>query len=157
MIKNHVAVFSVVGLLIGVGTAMWITPLIVKPAQEIKGTKDSPVEIPDAALSKFTGSALCIDGVFSAELYNGSEWNLTDVDVSLTLTKKSETRRFRMEIKERRPEWQSGAKIPNVSTTKITLSAYAAGEFQAPVGRFMADVSSKDEYTWTLVSARGFK
>lgn len=125
-----------------------------------KGTRDSPVDLPSKEQEKITGKAYLVNKVFDtkhrlrAEIYNGTDWTLTDVDVVATKAKTQDKRRFRLEIWD----WEKN--------TKITLQPYSTGEFAGKTGDFLdapkaalldGPETKGDDWSWGIVSARGFK
>ena len=122
----------------------------------LEGSKESPVAIGIDDQSKITGKAYVTDKVLKAELYNGAEWTLSDVDV-VAAKKGGAERRFRLELWETKYEWEKDAKIPKTVKTKLTLRPFATGEFECNVGDFLDGIATKDDWSWTIVSVRGFK
>jgi hypothetical protein len=136
-----------------------------------KSSKDKPVLLEQNDLVKITGKmSLHKDSKFlRAELYNGTEWTLTDVDVVvLRPVGKGDTlipRRFRLNLCE---------------TAGQCFKPFVNGEFEENIGDFLdfnntnevfssqGDYGVKmvqgeygettnDTFSWGIVSARGFK
>ena len=157
MSKTRALIFIAIALFIGSSVSAFVA---WKCVNRSKGSAEAPVELPEDAIGKITGKAGMTSSsskTFEAELYNGSEWTLMDVDVVISKKKSWDKRRFRLEVQEKKVEWQKDAKGPNISKTKISLRAYAFGEFEGTVGDFMDDLTSKEDYSWGIVSARGYK
>ena len=136
-----------------------------------KGSKDKPVLLEQNDLSKITGKmSLYADSRFlRAELYNGTDWTLTDVDIVVLRTvgkgDRLIPRRFRLNL---------------CDTAGQCFKPFINGEFEENVGDFL-DPDNTNEifsaqgdygvkmvqseygettnnmFSWGIVSARGFK
>ena len=110
--------------------------------------------------------SLIFNKLLKAELYNGTDWTLTDVDVIVRhpdadMKKlpnetrdefqlrilKGATRRFRLEL--------SGEKSEHVN--KPTLKPFTTGEFFGDIDDFLEKTDTNTAWSWDIVSARGFK
>jgi hypothetical protein len=132
-----------------------------------KGSKDKPVLLGETDLAKITGTAsLVFDKFVKVEIYNGTDWTLTDVDVILRhpndnmkklpnetgtdfqiRSLKGDTRRFRLELSDGKSDLHN----------KPTLKPFTTGEFSGDLGGFMETVSTNTAWSWELISALGFK
>jgi hypothetical protein len=136
-----------------------------------KGSKDKPVLLEQNDLSKITGKMSLYDGskFLRAELYNGTDWTLTDVDIVVLRPvgtgDRLIPRRFRLNL---------------CDTAGQCFKPFINGEFEENVGDFLDPnntneiFSSQGDYgvkmvqseygettnnmfSWGIVSARGFK
>lgn len=126
-----------------------------------KGSKDKPVLLGTKDQSNITGKALIsMDTTLKAELYNGTDWTLTDVDIIMQYPEanmkrlpnetrddfmirnlKGVMRRFRLELRDSKP----------------TLKPFTTGEFFGDIGDFLKNIGTNTVWSWEIVSARGFK
>lgn len=153
MSKLRVFLLAVVLLLFGGGLAAYLTHRIYTG----KGTSENPVVLPEHATDKITGKSWFSGKTINSELYNGTDWTLTDVDVAVSNKKKGQERRFRLAIWDKKVEWQKDARGPNSTKTRVTLIPYATGEFEGDIGDFLDGVETKEDWSWGIESARGFK
>jgi hypothetical protein len=108
------------------------------------GTKDKPVSLPDDALAKLNSKAYPHDGLITLELYNGSDWTLTRVDLEVFKTPKDaprETRRFRLTAPPSDP----------------AIKPYSTANLEAPVGDFLSGIKDKTEWGFSIPEAFGYK
>lgn len=120
------------------------------------GTINKPIALPDEALRNITGKGFPRNGVLTIELYNGSEWTITavDVEVSIMLTNAQPTgRRFRMTIPTADPLHNKPEGAPPNSIVK----PYSTAEMTATVGDFLDKVDDKSSWSWQLLEAFGYK
>ena len=87
--------------------------------------------------------------LLKAELYNGTAWTLTDVDIELLrpvdTSGRMTTRRFRMNAFDK--DGQS-------------FKPFANREFEENIGDFLDGINTNDTnnaFSWNVVSAHGFK
>jgi hypothetical protein len=136
-----------------------------------KGSKDKPVLLEQNDLVKITGKMSLHEGskFLRAELYNGTDWTLTDVDVVVFRpVGKGDMlvpRRFRLNLRD---------------TTGQFFKPFVNGEFEENIGDFLNfsdtnevflaqgdygvkmvqsenGVTTNNTFSWGIVSARGFK
>ena len=157
MSKSRTFVLAAVVLLIGGSLGAFVTHQIHVAGIKSKGSIESPVELPKDALTKIEGKAAFSGKTIQGEFYNGTDWTLTDVDVIVTKKKTWDTRRFRVEIWDAKFEWQKDARSSNATQTKVTLKPYGVSDFKGETGDFLDGVESKDDKSWSIESARGFK
>ena len=136
-----------------------------------KGSKDKPMLLKPNDLSKITGKMSLHEGskFLRAELYNGTDWTLTDVDIEVL-----------------RPVGTGGRLIPRrfrlnlCDTAGQCFKPFTNGEFEENIGDFLdpnntneifsvvddsavkmfqseyADTTN-NTFSWGVISARGFK
>jgi len=118
-----------------------------------KGTKEKPVSLPEDAQRNVTMTAFPSSGFFKAEIYNGSEWTLTSLDVEIFTTagnKPRETRRIRLIPAASTPE---SSKLP----AEQVIKPYSTVQLQAAVGSFLDEVKGKEDWGFSLSDARGYR
>jgi len=119
------------------------------------GSEKSPVEIPTDDLQKITFkfSSASKVGPIKVSVYNGTDWTVSDVDITITLVKTKEVRRFRLVHSEL--EWDKDGKRQNWK--QVPLKPYTTGDFEGDIGDFLSGVASPDDWSWGIDSARGYK
>ena len=130
-----------------------------RPTQiEKSGSVENPVIIPESEYAKLDGSAAFFEDRSVGELYNGSDWTILDIDAVVTVTKTNKTRRIRLDcvkaIDVTRDEWKEGDPIRRYEP--LAIKPYSTGSLKGSGADFLKDLG-KDDVTWTLVSARGYK
>jgi len=117
------------------------------------GSEKNPVTIPDDDLQKITGkfSSYSQDGTIRVSFYNGTDWMVSDVDITITLVKTNVVRRFRVEL------WENQKEGANWKRVQVPLKPYTTAELEGQIGDFASGVASKDDWSWGIVSARGYK
>ena len=155
--KSRIVLTAAVMLLIGGGIILLVTDELHVVGVMSKGSPDSPVTLPAGMMRMITGKAGFSGRTVNAEIYNGTDWTLTDVDVVVSNKKKGQERRFRLEIWDRKVEWQKDARVPTQTKTRETLIPYGTGKFEGDVGSFLDEVETSEHWAWYIESARGFK
>ena len=121
------------------------------------GTKDKPVSLPDDALTKLNSKAYPYDGLIIAELYNGSDWTLTRVDLEVVKTPKDaprETRRFRMTVAQPRSSSYGTRQAP---PSDPAIKPYSTANLEAAIGDFLTGFKDKTEWGFSISEAFGYK
>ena len=111
------------------------------------GTKDKPITLPDDALAELQVNAVPYNGVVAAEVYNGSAWTVTSVDLEIFKAPAGAPRVYR------RFRFTTVSSSPS----DVALRPYTTGNFQAPVGDFLAEIKDKTQWGFTLPEAAGYK
>ena len=118
-----------------------------------KGSADAPIALRSSELPKLTGTGGAYQGVFGTQLYNGTDWTITRVDVALTKTKTSDSRRFRLSPPETKFDYETAKRLP----IKIApMKPYSKGTFEASIGDFL-EGTEKGDWSWNIVEAFGFR
>ncbi|MBM3883775.1 MAG: hypothetical protein FJ387_29400 [Verrucomicrobia bacterium] len=71
-------------LLVGGGITAIVTHQLHVTSAKNKGSIDNPVVVPDDMIGKVTGKGGFSGRTIKAEVYSGTDWALTDVDVVLS-------------------------------------------------------------------------
>lgn len=120
-----------------------------------KGSLDAPVSLRSSEFPKITGGANFYQSSFSADLYNGTDWTVSRVDV--IITNKSESRRFRLSPPETAAELDSTTmKVIKKKIDPAPAKPYSKGRFEAEVGDFLKEAKQGD-WSWKLVEVFGFR
>ena len=90
-------------------------------------------------------------------LYNGTEWNVTDVDIWMTNRKSGEERKFRFFASELEVKRNEQGKIIETNSKKIFIAPLTEGPMDCSIGEFLSGVESSNDWSWSLVAAYGFK
>jgi hypothetical protein len=116
------------------------------------GSADAPITL-RAFEVQLTGTGGIYQKVFSTQLYNGTDWTFTRVDVILRNTKTFNSRRFRLSQPETKLDYETAKRLP----IKIALmKPYSTCTFEAPIGDFL-DGLEKGDWSWDIVEAYGFR
>lgn len=126
-----------------------------------KGSLTSPVALRATELKKIIGSGWNQSPplwsgpspTFAVDVYNGTEWTITGVDVTLTNKKTSNSRRFRLSPLKVRYDRETQK---TVDIKSAPMQPYSKGVFNADIGDFLAG-AEKSEWSWALVEAFGFR
>jgi hypothetical protein len=124
-----------------------------------KGSREAPLPLHSSEIPKLTGGANFYQGTFSADLYNGTEWTITRVDVAITKKKEqtSESRRFRLSPPETSSEFDPATtKIVEKKIEPVPARPYSKGVFQAEIDDFL-NGAQKGEWSWSIVEVFGFR
>lgn len=121
-----------------------------------KGTAERPVDIPKEALTLLDGKVGFSDGRGSGSIYNGSDWVISDIDVLVTKTATNEKRKFRLRSVQKRDndKWKVGA--PLYLYTDAPLMPFSTSDVEGSSGEF-TDGLTKENFSWSMDSARGYK
>ena len=122
-----------------------------------KGSFEAPVSIPSDETLKVTGKASHHNGTFSSDLYNGTEWTLTRIDVVVVRKKEPhEQRRFRLAPPETTTDIdQTTMKLVEKKVSPL-VKPYSQGDFRGEVADFLNGAESGD-WTWGIVELFGFR
>jgi len=122
-----------------------------------KGSFEAPVSIPSDENRKVSGKVSHYNGTFSANLYNGTEWTLTRIDVVLVRKKEpQEQKRFRLAPPETTTDFDpTTMKLVEKKVTPL-VKPYSQGDFRGEVADFLNGAES-GEWTWGIVELFGFR
>ena len=125
---------------------------------EQSGSAENPVIIPESVYSKLEGSVAFLEEKSVGELYNGSDWTILDIDAIVTVKKTNKSRRIRLDcvkvVEVTRDEWKEGDPIRRYEP--LPIKPYSNGSLNGSGADFVKDLG-KDDITWILVSARGYR
>jgi len=118
-----------------------------------RGSAESPVSLNPSEIAKITGGGNPYQGSFYTQLYNGTDWSVTRIDVTLTNKKTSSERRFLLSPPSTKLDLDTMKQVP----TKVEpMRPFSKGTFQADIGDFL-NGAKEGEWTWSITSAFGFR
>jgi hypothetical protein len=117
-----------------------------------KGSKDNPADLPASVLKKLEGPASVNGGQALADIYNGTNWNIVDVDIDITNLENGESRRVRLTTHKIVKDIKSGTIIKEAAE----LLPYSSGQFEGTCGNFLDGVKP-EEKLYNIVGARGYQ
>ena len=128
------------------------------------GSKEKPVALPEDARLLIKASASHFRGTLSADVYNGTDWNVTRVDLNVTKSPhgpKTETRRFQLgpagQLASSAPS--KGIQIPDSIAKPFSTTKFDAqiGDFFPQAADYLPDVKDTLEWEFTIMEAYGYK
>ena len=118
-----------------------------------KGSPEAPTSLRTSELSKLTATGGYYQGRFGTQLYNGTDWTISHVDVTLTKIKTSDSRRFRLSPPETKLDYDTYKRVP---IKVVPLKPYSKGTFEASIGDFLEGIPN-GEWSWSVTAASGFQ
>ena len=122
------------------------------------GTKDKPVSLPDEERAKVTGNAGPNDGMLTAEIYNGSDWTLTRVDLNVIKSPRGrdrEERRYQLGVAPPKPPNQYAPRP--TQPLDPTAKPFSTVTFEASIGNFLDGVKGATDWEFNIPEAFGYK
>ncbi len=126
-------------------------------ACEPKGSSTAPIALPDSAVNKLKGTGGIADGGRAfADIYNGTEWTIVDVDFSVTKVPTGESRTVRLTCFQEVEEPIKGKAFTRKNKVSMELQPFSSGSFEGSGGDFV-DGLTKAEISYSFKGARGYK
>jgi len=125
------------------------------------GSLKKPIEIPSVDALGLKGKlVIAPESGVQAEitLYNGTDWNVTDIFADITNKKTNETRKYHF-IYEEVDTYKRNDKGAVIDETmkKSFVAPAGSGHMDADIGDFLDDVKTDGNYAWSIENALGFK
>ena len=128
-----------------------------KPPNKVKDEKDGGANIPATELAKLEGPAIIVGDSFQLSVFNGTNWNIQEITVGLTILRRPSTTAT---------TYASGRVVPAssvqivVKRSDTTLLYHFKGaaapnskaSFQHPLG---VTLGPDQEWHWAIVEAKG--
>lgn len=123
-----------------------------------KGSIENPVKLPPNEVTKITGNAsIGKYGAFYVNLYNGTEWTVTGLDVILTNNNTNQNRRFRVSPPTTETIYDPSVKrVIDKEIEPTPTAPYSHGSLTTNTSDFLRDVKS-GEWSWTIEEVFGFR
>jgi hypothetical protein len=128
------------------------------------GSLEKSVKLPSEELGKLKGTAKIVshEPVFNlpddfvASIYNGTDWNIVDIEV--TITAKGESRIFKLSKwgMEGTEFYENGNIKKAGKPVKIPGAPLTSSDFQVDIGAFLSGLP-KDQWSWSIRAVYGFK
>lgn len=144
-------------LLPWLGAILLILSIASCDSMKDKGTPGHPVNIPETALDLKDATMGLRNGRVEVSAYNGSDWVIVDIDVLITKTASNHTRKFRLRAVEKRKndQWKTDRDALYLYTD-APFKPFSSGDLEGSCGDF-SDGLKKEDFQWTISSARGYK
>jgi len=117
-------------------------------AKSLLSNQYAQMDLPPAELAKLVGPAVIEGDTLTVNVFNGTNWHLSELDVALTVIQKSE---INSQFEEVRPE-----KTPDVTTIyrmRAPAAPWERAAFSAPLN---AELAPDAEWHWAIVQAKGY-
>jgi hypothetical protein len=106
------------------------------------------MELPPSELAKLEGPAVIEGDAFTVNLFNGTNWHLSELAVALTVVRKGASNG---EFQEVRPEKK--ADVTTIYRIRAAASPWEKAIFSTPLKMAL---ESGEEWHWAIVQAKGY-
>jgi hypothetical protein len=123
-------------------------------ARSLLSSQYAQMELPASEAAKLQGPAMIEGDALTVNIFNGTNWHLSELEIALTVIHKTEEHKAEegdSQFQEIRPE-----KNPDVTKVYRMRAAASPGEktvFSAPLN---LELAPGDEWHWAIVHARGY-
>lgn len=125
------------------------------------GSISSPKAVPVEDTAKITGKAIpdakLKDKFLNVSVYNGSEWKVTHLDISVTNNKTKQSRIFRHEIQETFYIYDASGKPVRREFKRGFIAPLTQGDVSVYIDDFLVGSTAQGDWSWNLGAAQGFK
>jgi hypothetical protein len=133
----------------------WLSIALLAGCEQ-KGSSSAPIALPEAKVRQLEGTAGVSDGGRAfADIYNGTDWTIVDVDLSVTNIPTGESRRVRLTCYKEVEEAVPGRSITRTKKESTELLPFSSGSFEGSSGNFL-DGLNKEQKSYSIESARGY-